>query len=59
MTEELWSNEARRAETTARIPLGRFASPDEISPAALFLLSPAAGYIPGEVLHVDGGYVAR
>jgi NAD(P)-dependent dehydrogenase (short-subunit alcohol dehydrogenase family) len=35
----------------ARIPLGRFASPDEISPAA--------GYITGEVLHVDGGYVAR
>jgi NAD(P)-dependent dehydrogenase (short-subunit alcohol dehydrogenase family) len=59
MTEELWSDEARRAETTARIPLGRFASPDEISPAALFLLSPAAGYITGEVLHVDGGYVAR
>jgi 2-deoxy-D-gluconate 3-dehydrogenase len=59
MTEELWSDEARRTETTARIPLGRFASPNEISPAALFLLSPAAGYITGEVLHVDGGYVAR
>jgi NAD(P)-dependent dehydrogenase (short-subunit alcohol dehydrogenase family) len=59
MTEELWSDEARRAETTARIPLGRFASPDEISPAALFLLSPAAGYVTGEVLHVDGGYVAK
>jgi 3-oxoacyl-[acyl-carrier protein] reductase len=59
MTEALWKDEERRAETTARIPLGRFASPDEISPAALFLLSPAAGYITGEVLHVDGGYVAR
>lgn len=59
MTEELWKDEDRRAETIARIPLGRFASPEEISPAALFLLSPAAGYITGEVLHVDGGYVAR
>jgi NAD(P)-dependent dehydrogenase (short-subunit alcohol dehydrogenase family) len=59
MTEELWKDEERLAETTARIPLGRFASPEEISPAALFLLSPAAGYITGEVLHVDGGYVAR
>ena len=59
MTEELWSDEDRRAQVTARIPLGRFASPEEISPAALFLLSPAAGYITGEVLHVDGGYVAR
>jgi NAD(P)-dependent dehydrogenase (short-subunit alcohol dehydrogenase family) len=59
MTEELWRDEDRRAQVTARIPLGRFASPEEISPAALFLLSPAAGYITGEVLHVDGGYVAR
>lgn len=59
MTGELWSDEDRRAQVTARIPLGRFASPEEISPAALFLLSPAAGYITGEVLHVDGGYVAR
>jgi 3-oxoacyl-[acyl-carrier protein] reductase len=59
MTEELWRDEQRLAETTARIPLGRFASPEEIYPAALFLLSPAAGYITGEVLHVDGGYVAR
>jgi NAD(P)-dependent dehydrogenase (short-subunit alcohol dehydrogenase family) len=59
MTEELWRDEDRRAEVTARIPLGRFATPEEISLAALFLLSPAAGYITGEVLHVDGGYVAR
>jgi 3-oxoacyl-[acyl-carrier protein] reductase len=58
MTGELWRDEDRRAQVTARIPLGRFASPEEISPAALFLLSPAAGYITGEVLHVDGGYVA-
>ena len=59
ITGELWRDEDRRAQVTARIPLGRFASPEEISPAALFLLSPAAGYITGEVLHVDGGYVAR
>lgn len=59
MTEELWRDEDRRAEVAARIPLGRFASPEEISPAALFLLSPAGGYITGEVLHVDGGYTAR
>ena len=59
MTEELWRDEDRRAQVTARIPLGRFASPEEISPAALFLLSPTAGYITGEVLHADGGYVAR
>jgi NAD(P)-dependent dehydrogenase (short-subunit alcohol dehydrogenase family) len=59
MTEELWRDEERRAEVTARIPLGRFASPEEISPAVLFLLSPAAGYITGEVMYVDGGYTAK
>jgi NAD(P)-dependent dehydrogenase (short-subunit alcohol dehydrogenase family) len=59
MTEELWRDEESRADVTARIPLGRFASPEEISPAVLFLLSPAAGYITGEVMYVDGGYTAK
>ena len=59
MTAELHEDEARRAEVISRIPLGRFAGPEEMAPAAVFLLSPLAGYITGEVLHVDGGYVAR
>jgi 3-oxoacyl-[acyl-carrier protein] reductase len=59
MTAELHQDEVRRAEVISRIPLGRFAKPEEMAPAAVFLLSPLAGYITGQVLHVDGGYVAR
>jgi NAD(P)-dependent dehydrogenase (short-subunit alcohol dehydrogenase family) len=59
MTAELHQDEGLRAEVISRIPLGRFAEPEEIAPAAVFLLSGLAGYITGEVLHVDGGYVAR
>ena len=40
------------------IPMGRSAQPGEIAPAALFLLSPAAGYVTGTTLAVDGGYLA-
>ncbi len=38
-----------------RIPLGRIAQPEEIASAVVFLCSPAAAYITGEVLRVDGG----
>ena len=39
---------------TNRIPMGRYAQPEEIASAILFLSSPAASYITGEVLCVDG-----
>ena len=45
-----------RAQTAAeRIPLGRAAQADEITPAILWLLSPAAGYTTGAVIRVAGG----
>ena len=40
----------------ARLPLSRFAMPDDIARVALFLASPAADYMTGSVLLVDGGY---
>lgn len=43
-------------EIVSHIPLGRFAQPNEIAAAAAFLLSPAASYITGHTLSVNGGW---
>jgi NAD(P)-dependent dehydrogenase (short-subunit alcohol dehydrogenase family) len=53
MTAEL--TEARRAEVLANVPAKRYGTADEVAAAAVFLASPAAEYINGVVLPVDGG----
>jgi len=47
--------DAQRQALLARIPLGRLGTPDDIAAAVAFLASPAAGYITGATLHVNGG----
>jgi 3-oxoacyl-[acyl-carrier protein] reductase len=48
--------EEARAAMLANVPLGRFAEPEEIAGAVLFLVSPLASYVTGQTLHVNGGW---
>lgn len=57
MTVAPRANPVRNAELMGRTPLGRWGTPDDLAPAALFLCSALAGYITGAILPVDGGYL--
>jgi 3-oxoacyl-[acyl-carrier protein] reductase len=57
MTGKLQTDEKLRKIYEGRIQLGRFAEPEEIAPAFVFLASDDASYITGQVLGVDGGYI--
>jgi len=57
-TAFITSNEQRLAETERWIPQGRLGQPLDIALAALYLPSPAAGFVSGKILEVDGGMAA-
>jgi NAD(P)-dependent dehydrogenase (short-subunit alcohol dehydrogenase family) len=56
MTRKAMANDAaRKRRILARTPLGRFGEPDDIGAAAVYLCSPAAKFVTGVLLPVDGG----
>lgn len=57
MTESL--EDWKRREVEARIPIGRFAQPEEVADVIAFLLSDDSRYVTGTVIPVDGGFLAR
>ena len=59
MTAFVLSQQEGRDAVAANIPLGRIGTPDDMIGLAAFLASPAATYITGAVLNVDGGWLAR
>ena len=59
MNTALLDDPVRREQLLVRIPAGRWGQPEDIGNVVVFLASQAAAYIHGQVLAVDGGWMAR
>jgi NAD(P)-dependent dehydrogenase (short-subunit alcohol dehydrogenase family) len=57
LTAPLVADDARSQAILDRTPLGRWGEPEDVAGAAVFLASPAASFVTGVTLPVDGGYL--
>jgi NAD(P)-dependent dehydrogenase (short-subunit alcohol dehydrogenase family) len=55
LSDPIVGDPQNRAIALSRIPMGRFGTPDDLFGAAIFLLSPAAAFMTGQTIYVDGG----
>jgi 2-deoxy-D-gluconate 3-dehydrogenase len=55
----LLADPVRREQISTRIPAGRWGTPQDVGNVVVFLASPAAAYVHGQVVAVDGGWLAR
>jgi gluconate 5-dehydrogenase len=58
MTEIFYADPAWQARMLEKIPLRRFGALDDLAGAAIFLCAPASAYITGQIIYIDGGYLA-
>jgi 2-deoxy-D-gluconate 3-dehydrogenase len=59
LNQHIWTDPVRSEQVLARLPAGRFGEAADLAGACVFLASPAADYIHGVILPVDGGWLAR
>lgn len=59
LTQALYDDPVRSRQISERIPAGRWGAPDDLKGAFVFLASRASDYVHGQVLVVDGGWMAR
>ena len=59
LVEHLFKDKKYLADIISRTPLGRVADPEEVAAPAIFLCMPAASYITGQCLTVDGGFMVH